>query len=117
MLKNKFLSLVVQSAYVALTGITLVFKPNMLLEMFGFEATHEIWIKVLGILVFSLAIIYMHITKENRQVAMATILSRSFIAAGFALLVALCGAKPALMLFAGVDLLTAVWTWRELQRK
>jgi FtsH-binding integral membrane protein len=115
--KNRFLSLTAQSCYVALTGIALVFKPNMLIELFGFEPAHEIWIQVLGILVFSLAIIYMNITKENRQVAMATVLSRLFIAAGFGLLVVLGNAKPALMLFAGVDVLTAVWTWRELQNK
>jgi hypothetical protein len=117
MFKNKFLSLTAQSIYVALTGITLVFKPNMLLELFGFEPTQEIWIKVTGILVFSLAIIYMNINRENRHIAMATIMSRLFIAACFGLLVALCNAKPALMLFAGVDVLTGIWTWRELQHK
>jgi CHASE2 domain-containing sensor protein len=117
MYRNMFLSLLVQSGYVALTGITLVFKPNMLLELFGFEPTHEIWIKVTGILVFSLAILYMSIRRENRRIAMATVVSRIFIAACFGLLVAFCDAKPALMLFAGFDVLTAVWTWRELQHK
>jgi hypothetical protein len=117
MLKNKFLSLVVQSVYVVVTGITLVCMPNMLLDIFGFPPAREIWIRVLGILVISLAIIYLHISKENRKVAMATVLSRLFIAAGFGLLVVLYDGKPALMLFAGIDVLTAIWTWRELQKK
>jgi hypothetical protein len=117
MFKKMFLSLIVQSGYVAITGITLVFKPNMLLEIFGFQPTDEVWIKVTGILVFSLAILYMNITRENRRIAMATVLSRLFIAACFGLLVALSNVKPALLLFAGLDMLTAVWTWKELQHK
>lgn len=117
MRSNTYLSLLVQSVYVMLTGITLVFKPNMLLEMFGFEPTQEIWIKVAGILVFSLAILYLNIRKEDRRLAMATVMSRIFIAACFGLLVAFCNVKPTLMLFAGFDVLTAVWTWREVKAK
>lgn len=117
MLQNMFRSLMVQSAYVVLTGIALIFKPNLLLETFGFPPTSEIWIRVTGILVCSLAILYMHITRENRKIAMATVISRIFIAAGFGLLVAFCPVNPALLLFAGVDVLTAVWTLAELKQQ
>ncbi|MCX6318409.1 MAG: hypothetical protein NTW29_14050 [Bacteroidetes bacterium] len=112
-----FRSLLVQSGYVILTGITLVFKPNMLLELFGFAPTNEVWIKVVGILVFSLAIIYLHITRENRGVAMATVYSRMFIALAFGLLAAFGQVSPAILLFAGFDVFTAIWTWMELQKK
>lgn len=114
---NRFNSLLVQSAYVALTGIILVFKPNMLLEMFGFQPANEIWIKVVGILIFSLAILYLHITRNDRAVAMATVYSRIFIAACFGLLVAFEPVPATLLLFGGVDVLTALWTLTELKKK
>ena len=55
---SRHLSLIVQSVYVLLIGLQLIFVPNMLLRMFGFDETAEIWIKVLGIVVLSLSVIY-----------------------------------------------------------
>ena len=55
---SRHLPLIVQSVYVLLIGLQLIFVPNMLLRMFGFDETAEIWIKVLGIVVLSLSVIY-----------------------------------------------------------
>ena len=53
MQSKNYLSLTVQAVYVLLTGLQLIFVPNMLLGMFGFESTAEIWIKVLGIILLA----------------------------------------------------------------
>ena len=112
-----YLSLTVQAIYVLLTGLQLIFVPNMLLGMFGFESTAEIWIKVLGIVVLSLSIIYYAISKQNNtDVVRATVWSRLFVGTGFVLLVLSGQAKSSLILFAGIDIATAVWTWLELKK-
>lgn len=117
MQSKKHLSLTVQSIYVLLTGLQLIFVPNMLLGMFGFEPTSEIWIKVLGIVILPLAFVYHSISKQNNQdVVFSTVKSRLFIGLGFILLVLAGQAKPALILFAGVDIATAIWTWLELKK-
>ena len=114
---NRHLSLVVQAAYVLLTGLQLIFVPNMLLSMFGFNATSEIWIKVLGIVVLSLSIIYYTVSKSgNDDVVRATMWSRLFVGIGFILLALTGQAKLSIILFAGIDIVTAVWTWFELKK-
>ncbi len=114
---NRHLSLVVQAAYVLLTGLQLIFVPNLLLSMFGFDATSEIWIKVLGIVVLSLSIIYYTVSKSgNDDVVRATMWSRLFVGIGFILLALTGQAKLSIILFAGIDIVTAVWTWFELKK-
>jgi hypothetical protein len=118
MQSNRHLSLVVHTIYVVLTGLQLIFIPNMLLSMFGFDATSEIWIKVLGVVVLSLSFMYYAVSKqENADVVRSTIWARWFVSAGF-LLLALSGqVKLNLILFAGIDFATAMWTWVELKKK
>jgi type IV secretory pathway TrbL component len=114
---SRYTSLIVQSVYVLLTGLQLIFVPNMLLNMFGFDATSEIWIKVLGIVVLSLAFIYYAVSKsDNQEVVSATMWARLFVGTGFLLLALTGQAKMNLILFASIDIATAAWTWMELKR-
>jgi hypothetical protein len=118
MLKNRHLSLVVHSIYVVLTGIQLVFVPNFLLSNFGFEPTSEIWIKVMGIVVASLAFMYYAISQsEDQKIVSSTVWARLFVGAGFTILALSGAAKASIVLFAGIDIATAVWTWTELRKK
>ncbi len=115
---QRYTSLLVQAVYVILTGLQLIFVPNMLLGMFGFDATSEIWIKALGIVVLPLSAVYYAISKQgNREVVFSTIISRGFVGIGFVLLVLSGQAQTSLILFAGVDIATAVWTWLELKKR
>jgi hypothetical protein len=118
MASNRHLSLVVQAIYVIITGLQLIFVPNMLLSMFGFEPTSEIWIKVLGIVILPLSAVYYAISKQgNEESVRATIISRGFVGIGFTLMALLGQAPMALILFAGIDIATAVWTWMEMKKK
>jgi hypothetical protein len=118
MLKNKFTSLIVQSIYVIITGLQLIFVPNMLLGMFGFPPTTEVWIRVLGIVVLPLSFIYYATSKlENTDAIKATVASRMFVGLGFVLLFAFGMAPASIILFAGIDILTALWTIAELRKK
>jgi hypothetical protein len=117
MLTNRHLSLVVQAIYVILTGLQLIFVPNLLLKTFGFDPTSEIWIRVLGIVILPLSAVYYAINRQgNREIVRATILSRGFVGFGFIVLAFSGHAKLNLILFAGIDILTAIWTWFELKK-
>ena len=117
MSNKSYLSLTVQTIYVVLTGLQLIFIPNMLLGMFGFDPTIEIWVKVLGLVVLSLAFCYYGIGKNgDPALVRATVWMRLLVGAGFVGLVLSGQAKAALILFAGIDIVTAVWTWMELRK-
>lgn len=111
-MQNKpFYSLYAQAVYVILTGIQLIFVPNMLLSMFGMPATTEVWIKVLGIVILPLSAVYYAISKQgNKSAVNATVISRMFVGVGFTLLYFTGQAPVSIILFAGIDILTAVWT-------
>lgn len=117
MTKTRRLSLTIQAIYVLLTGLQLIFVPNMLLGMFGFEPTSEIWIKVLGVVVLSLTLVYYGIIKHGSdEVVRFTIFSRMLVGLGFVIF-ALTGIAPmVLILFAGIDTATAIGSWFELKK-
>jgi hypothetical protein len=113
---KKFNSLTVQMVYVAITGLQLIFVPNFLLGLFGLAPTNEIWIRILGLIVFILAILYRAIIKSNDSlVIMSTIWGR--LVAGFGIItLSFVFGQPVLSLFALVDIATATWTWQELKK-
>ena len=114
---KKSISLTVQAFYVLITAIQLIFVPNMLLGMFGFPPTSEIWIKVLGIVLLALVIYYYAIILNGDKTLLTfTIYGRLAVVFGFALMVLTKVAPTPLLLFAGIDLATAVWTWFELKK-
>lgn len=115
--KNRYLSLSVQAIYVLITALQLIFIPNTLLGMFGFEPTTEIWIKVFGVVLLSLTVVYYGIIKYgNDEIVRFTVWSRLLVGVGF-ILMAVTGVAPmTLILFAGIDVATAIWTWFELKK-
>lgn len=112
------LSLLVQGIYVFISGLQLLFIPNILLPMLGFDLTTEVWIKVLGLVSLALATLYFGIYRMgNHTIAKQySIYGRLIAVVGFTFLVATGQAKSGLILFAAFDLATAVWTWMELKK-
>ena len=103
--------------YLLALGITLVFAPNMLLSMFGFEPTTEVWIRVLGTVVFNLGLYYVFTAPTNNETFFkVTVYTRLLILVWFTLFVVLGWAKPILLMFGGADFLGAAWTWSALRK-
>ncbi len=89
-----------------------------LLGLFDLGSTTEVWIRILGIIVLTLAILYSGIIKAgNKEVIKTTVWGRLFAASGIILLALLGFSKLTLILFATVDIITAIWTWFELKEK
>ncbi|WP_394994039.1 hypothetical protein [Emticicia sp.] len=118
MQKKRYISLTVQVIYVLITALQLIFIPNTLLGMFGFEPTSEIWIKVFGVVLLSLAVVYYGIIEYgNDEVVSFTIWSRLLVGTGFTIMAITDVAPITLILFAGIDVATAIWTWFELKKQ
>lgn len=103
--------------YLIVLGLILVFVPNILLTLFDLESTSEVWIHVVGSLVFALGTYYVFIAKaDHESLLKATVFNRLLIFAWFILFVILGWVGWQLILFGGIDLLGAIWTWNAMQK-
>jgi hypothetical protein len=104
--------------YALLTGLNLIFAPNLLLGMFGIPPTTEVWIRVVGVLAFNIGIYYWFAAKcEAKAFFEATVYLRGVVFIAFVAFVMLGFVHRALILFGCVEVAGAVWTWLALQKE
>ena len=111
------LSMFVFGIYVILLGIILMMVPNAFLAIFGLPATTEVWIRVVGMLVFLIGYYYIRASRNEKKMISFyrwTVHARSSVIIFFIIFVAFGFAKPILILFGVIDLLAAIWTWTTL---
>jgi hypothetical protein len=110
-------SVFVFGVYLVLLGLLLVIVPNVLLRIFGFAMTTEVWVRVVGVLVLCLAFYYVQAARrELVEFFQWTVFVRAFVFVCLALFAALKLAAPPLALFGCLDLLGSVWTALCLRR-
>jgi hypothetical protein len=104
-------SVLVFGVYLVFLGVTLVVAPNLLLTIFTFPPTGEVWIRVAGVLTLCIASYYVMAARHGLAAFFAwTVAVRAGVLAFFVLFAVLRLAQPALVLFGLVDLAGAVWT-------
>jgi uncharacterized membrane protein len=104
------------AVYLFALGVILMTAPNVLLGLFGFEPTSEVWVRIVGMLVVFLGYYYLSAARGEVVPFMRwTVQARPFVILFFAVFVALGWARPALILFGAVDLAAAVWTYLALR--
>ena len=97
-------------------GTVLLVAPNWLLGLFDIAPTTEVWIRVVGMLVLFLGVYYVSAARANfLPILEASVRVRVAVPLFFGAFVALGWAAPALLLFGGVDLAGAVWTFLTLR--
>jgi hypothetical protein len=97
--------------YLVVTGQCFLVVPNTPLALFGFPATNEPWIRVVGLLLLILAYYYIQAARhELRSFFLWTVHARPWVLVCFIVFVALGIAEPMLIAFGVVDLLAAIWT-------
>jgi hypothetical protein len=102
--------------YVALTGVGLLLSPNLVLGLFGFAPTGEIWIRVLGALALILGYYYWACgTVNDKAFFKATIPGRLAFCALCVALVAAASAPVPLLAFGVAEVLGAAWTYLALR--
>ena len=104
-------SVFVFGVYLVVLGLLLVVVPNVLLRIFGFAMTAEVWVRVVGVLVLCLAFYYVQAARRGLvEFFRWTVTVRAFVFVCFALFAVLRLAAPQLALFGCLDLLGSVWT-------
>lgn len=67
------------SFYLFLMGLGLMLIPNLILSFFGFQASEEIWIRVLGLFTATVGIYYyISAIKEQFFFFKASVIGRTF---------------------------------------
>jgi len=111
-------TLKVFAAYLCVLGALLLGVPDLMLSTFGFPPSDEVWIRVLGLVVFNLGVYYAYAAiSEARLFFMASVFTRLFALLVFGVLVVLGLAPPMLALFGVLDALGGLWTWRALRHR
>ena len=109
-------SLFVFSLYLYVLGAILVLIPNVLLRLFFFPATDEVWIRVVGMLVFILGFYYFQASRnELKNFFQWTVYARSAVLLFFIAFVIAGLVSPLLILFGVVDVAGAIWTQLSLR--
>lgn len=104
--------------YLLILGITLTVVPNLLLSTFQLPETHEIWIRVLGVVVFNIGIYYVFMAPANHALFLTlSVYTRLLILFWFVVFVILDWASAQLILFGLVDGAGAIWTYLALRKK
>lgn len=110
------LTLKVFGVYLFILGIGLILLPNLILSVFGVPPTSEVWIRVVGVLVFNIGIYYWYAAKhEARIIFLASVYARTFVLAAFIAFVVTGLVSPVLILFGTVDFAGAIWTFVALK--
>jgi len=99
------------SFYMMAMGLCLLFIPNLILSIFGFPPTNDIWIRILGLLSFSAGMLYFYCGRTNQTgFFQISIPERIVFFLGIVGIVLFLPANPLLILIGGVDLFGAIWT-------
>lgn len=102
--------------YLLALGVALVAIPNFILSLFLMPTTSEVWIRVVGLLVFNIGIYYIYAAKsEATAFFRASVYTRTLVLFGFSAFVLMGLAKPMLVGFGAVDFVGGLWTWRALK--
>ena len=109
-------SIFVWGLYEVGVGLGFLFIPNVLLPIFGFPVTTEVWIRVIGLIVLALALYHIHCARNNVvPFFQITIPGRGLFAIGLVALVTMGFAGLGLILFAAIEVVGAAWTWWALR--
>jgi membrane-bound ClpP family serine protease len=106
------------SYYLFLTGVQLVFVPNMFTKLFLLPDTTEPWIRVVGILVLIIGFYYHQVAgKDLTEFLKLTVYGRAMFFVGATALV-IFGIAPAVFIgFGLIDFLGAFWTRQSLKKE
>lgn len=108
-------SMQVWTVYIFVLGVGLLLVPNLVIGLFGIAETTEVWIRVVGLAVLALGVLYWSMTQRgDREGFLATAYERWFVAAVLTVLAFTTGPWQ-LVLFGVVEFIGATWTFLSLR--
>ena len=103
------LSAKVFAVYLFVIGPLLAVAPNLLLSLFGFAPATEVWVRVVGVIVFNLGV-YVWISAANRAFLQASVFTRGLTFLALTAFGLLGLSSPMIILFGAIDLCGGLWT-------
>jgi hypothetical protein len=110
MSKSAF-SVRVFSIYMIVFGSVLIVAPNIILSIFAVAETHEVWIRIVGLLM--LIVGYLDFMASRNELLLFfrwTVAARLSVLVFLIAFVVLGFAPPILILFGAIDAAGAIWT-------
>ena len=105
------------SFYMMGMGLGMLFIPGLILGIFGFDTTNDIWIHVLGLFAFCAGMLYFYCGRTNQTgFFRISIIERFVFFLGMVGIVLFLRSSPVLALIGSVDLFGAIWTAMTLRR-
>jgi hypothetical protein len=115
-MSNPARSVLVFGIYLIISGLSFIFIPNLVLPLFGFIPTTEVWIRMVGLLAAILGMYFLYsVRHDDRLFYRVTIYGRLIFFTGVTLFALLGWGSPVLILFGLIDLAGAAWTWLSLR--
>jgi len=115
-MSNLARSITVFGIYLSLAGLSFIFIPNLVLPLFGFPTTTEVWIRLVGLLTAILGMYFLYsVRHDDRHFFRATVYARLIFFTGVTSLAIFKLGSPLLIVFGLVDLAGAAWTWTALR--
>jgi hypothetical protein len=109
-------SLFVFGIYLEFLALTLIFAPNVLLRAFHVATTHEIWIRLVGVLAGNIGVYYLLASRLGfSPIIVASVPVRFVLMVCFAGFVVFDHADPAILFFGVADVAGATWTLAALR--
>lgn len=104
--------------YLLILGATITGFPNVLLSTFQLPETNEVWIRVLGVLVFNIGLYYVFMAPTNSTLFYTlSVYTRASILVWFVVFVLIGWAQAPLILFGVADMAGALWTFVAMRKK
>lgn len=111
-MSGKSKSIFVFGIYLVITGITLLFVPNLLLKVLHIHETEEIWIRIAGCLTINIGIFNVMAARYKvKQFYNWMYIARGLFIAAILGFIILKQAPYVFLLFAATDFLGMVWTY------
>jgi len=105
------------SFYMMGMGLGLLFIPNLILGIFGFAPTNDIWIRILGLFAFCAGMLYFYCGRTNQTGFLRiSVAERIVFFLGVVGIVLFLRVNPLLIAIGSVDLFGAIWTALTLRK-
>jgi hypothetical protein len=97
-------------------GVGFIVIPNVLLPLFGFPTTTEVWIRVVGLLALCLSVYeFLGVRNNDLSLFRSSVVVRVIFCIGMVAFALLGFGSFMLAGFGLVDLIFALWTWWALR--
>ena len=111
-------SMLVFGVYLLALGLFLLIAPNVLLRLFGLPEVNDVWIRVVGMMLVLFAYYDIQAARKNvTDYFRWSVVARGSVIIFFGVFVILDWVKPILLIFGGIDLLGALWTYFALKKE